>query len=221
MLPDRRGFPRRCAVSGVRRERLGVTKATKLTKRARDRAIAQSMPPLPPPIPQLIVTHGLELRFRRDEVVVNHKAADEPNPNNTISRPQVCSAYDRMLNRSEMKKHQHLACERYAVLREIELGAKGQAGSSFGRNPNAWEKGHPSRTMYQASADLREIHKLMSRQQRSMITLFIIENMAIKDIGERLDMNGQEAKGQIFAALDRMAEHFGFDQVVRGRGNPH
>ena len=169
------------------------------------------------PVPQMITLLNLDTRYKRGDVRIDHNAADEPNPNVTISRPVAVAAYDRLRRRNEISKEQHMAAERYAMLREAELGAEWKPGEIVVRDPSPGQKGYPTETQAQASHALRKVHERIGRRARMILGWLVVDNVLVKNIAERLKINPQAAMGEVVAVLSLLAEHFGFEAPRHSR----
>ena len=173
-------------------------------------------------LPSVITEHGLELRYGRGDVTVEHRAPEVDDPNRTVSRPLAVSASDRLFNRGAISKPQHLATQRYAELREAEIGARWQNGEANGRNPHQWQKGHPVLTQIQAATNLRRLHEALGGRARVIVTLLIVDNLPVSGIAVRFGRNDpitrrripadeRRLMGEVDAVLTRMVEFWGLD----------
>ena len=157
-------------------------------------------------IPLVVSAHGLEARWRRGDIVVDHRAPDEPDPNRSISRARVVAVYDRMAARGQITFGQREAAERYAILREIETGAKWTNGQMV-RSPNAWEKGNVSDASVKAAEQLRGIRVALGDRLRLVVELAAIKNNSPAEIGQRFGAGHLAGAAWIVAALERLREH--------------
>ena len=157
-------------------------------------------------IPLVISAHGLEARWRRGDIVVDHRAPDEPDPNRSVSRARVVAVYDRMAARGQITFGQREAAERYAILREVETGAKWTNGEVI-RTANHWEKGGIAQRQLQATEQLRGIRAALGARLQAVIDLLVIENKSAAEIGERFEVHHQAGAAWIVAALERLREH--------------
>jgi hypothetical protein len=172
------------------------------------------------PLPDVITSTGLEFRYRRGDVEIEH-VADPAQPNRTVSRP-MASAVGRLRARRAITVHQANAADKYGELREIETGACWVGGEQNGARMPFWQKGHPSITQVQASASLRRIHEIVGPRGRLILGMLIVENMDVRSIAMahgRVDplsraktpASEQLVKGWVDAVLTRLVEHFGLD----------
>nr|WP_321986161.1 hypothetical protein [uncultured Lichenicoccus sp.] len=113
-------------------------------------------------LPSVVTEHGLELRYSRGDVAVEHRAPEVDDPNRTVSRPLAVSASDRLFNRGAITKPQHLATQRYAELREAELGARWQNGEANGGSRAFWDRLPATETQVQAATNLRRLHDILA-----------------------------------------------------------
>ena len=170
----------------------------------------KARPRLSGAVPLLIEEHSLHARYSRGEIEV-YDGAEPENPNRTVRRGRRVCAYDQMERVGAISEDQRDAADRYAILREQELGASWLNGEPNGRAPSPWQKGNPTQTAIHASATLRSVHEVLGQQARTVLNLLIMQNMDAKAIAAHLGINPSVAKGRVDAALTRMVEHWGVD----------
>ncbi len=171
-------------------------------------------------LPSVVTEHGLELRYSRGDVRVDHRAPEPEDPNRFVSRPMAVSSVDRLYDRGTISRPEHLAALKYLELREIEIGANNVGGGENVGRLAPWQKGHPAMTQVQASTSLRHVHAVIGPRAKVLITLLIVDNLSSGQLAirfapprrpgqMRVPVDDRVVKGWIQAALNRMAEHFG------------
>ena len=179
--------------------------------------------PASPAVPSVVTEHGLELRYARGDVAVEHRAPEVDDPNRFVSRAMAVSSVDRLYDRGTISRPEHLAAQKYLELREIETGANNVGGGESVGRLAPWQKGHPAMTQVQASTSLRHVHAVIGPRAKVLVTLLIVDNLSSGQLALRFARLGSTprhghppgpvddrvVKGWIQAALNRMAEHFG------------
>ncbi|MGI4814371.1 MAG: hypothetical protein ACRYGG_13730, partial [Janthinobacterium lividum] len=196
------------------------------TKRGKRRAA-----PPPPKIPIVITNHGLEARYFAGTVIVEEKAADPDQPNRTFNRARICNVYDRLHNRGEntgLSREQRDAAERYAELREKELGSSRIGGiSETGGNLPPWQRSNASDNQMAAMEKLRGLHRIVGPRGELLLGLLIVDNLNVGQIaaqfsythpvtGNRIEYSEKVVVGWLQFTLQRTAEHLGIADV-RGK----
>lgn len=189
------------------------------TKRGKRRAA-----PPPPKIPVVITTHGLEARYLTGAVIVDHKAADPDQPNQTISRARVSNVYDRLYIRggpNGISLEQRDAAERYAELREREQGISKIGGiSDGGSGKPPWQRSNATDAQMEAILKLRLLHDVVGARGQVLLAALIVDNKSVTEIaagftyshpvtGSTYATSEKVVAGWIQMTLQRVAEHFG------------
>lgn len=182
-----------------------------------------------PALPAVLTEHNLVHRYARGDIIVDHKAADPDMPNRTVSRASVCNVYDRLHNRGEntgLSVEERDAAERYAELREKELGGSRIGGiSDSGGSLPAWQRSNATENQMQAIAKLRKLHEIVGPRGQALLGALVVDNLSVGEIaarfsythpitGRRVDYSEKVVVGWLQFTLRRTAEYFGIARPI-------
>lgn len=177
-------------------------------RQGRKRKLGSTLPPLPPAV---IREHGLEHRLAMGQIEVERGAVDPDRPEHPIAgRPRAVCSYRAMRERGALSPAQVVTADRYAMLLEVESGARHTEGERVGSPADSrpWEREGAAPTQLQAIVSLRAAHQAVGPAARGVLRLGIIENLSADKMGSRLGKEARVAVGAFSAALTRLGEHF-------------
>jgi hypothetical protein len=149
---------------------------------------------------------GPSIRLIRGDVVVLDRP-DPATPNRTVRAARARTHYDALWKRGGLADAEREAADKYAVLCEIEAGARDRSGEAVGRLP-PWMQGQPTLTQVQAVASLRGVHGAIGADGMALLRLYVRDNLPAAEIAGRRRETEPAVIGRIKAALTRAAEHW-------------
>ena len=158
-----------------------------------------------PAVPLVIMEHGHELRYARDELEVDNTAADPANPNRKVSRARHRQAYECI----KLDINQREAADRYSVQHERQGGARWVNGERVGSSTPHWSRLPATEMQVLAASDLRMINKAIGFRATVLMRLLIIEDRRVAEIADRLGALPAVMTGEVLGVLTRMAEVWG------------
>ena len=168
-------------------------------------------------LPLVIRLTGTGLRYRRGDLVIDHKAFDPDDPARRIAQVRVNPVYHRLRASGGITAEQSLAADKYGELCDLEAGATmgGGAGHSAALAP--WQRS-PTDTQINLVTKLRHMRGIWGNRARRIVDMLVLENLSKEQISEKMGQNDQRTLGEIVAALDRCAEEWGI-QARRQRSS--
>jgi len=138
-----------------------------------------------------------------------HQRPDPEDPNRTVWGCRRVEEFRRLEAAGSISLEHAMACERYILTAAAAEGANDQAKPIVGRLP-PWMQGHPAEQQLMARVSLRNAINALGNSAHALVQMLVLENLTIKAIAARKEINPTEAKGEIRAALTRLAEHWGY-----------
>lgn len=163
-----------------------------------------------PPLPGVILEHGLEHRYAQGGVEVERGIADPDMPNRTINRARATSAHRLMWKRGALTAEHSAAADRYGELVETQEGARWDNGENVASASDSrpWDKDGATQAQLAAVVALRVIHAVLGNAGRAMVWFVAVDNMTAEMIAVRVGRHRQGVTGEVRAALTRLVEHF-------------
>lgn len=155
-----------------------------------------------------VLDHGPALRLIRGEVVLED-AADPDAPNRTLRRARVQWVPDVLLARGSIGQHHHDAATRYVVTYERGIMGARERSSADIRAPRAAPTGMPLAQLLAAS-DHQGAARAVGQVGCAPLAWCVIGRGTVEGWAECRGWSTARAGGYLMAALDRLAEHYGY-----------
>jgi hypothetical protein len=179
--------------AAIQSDRASATAETYIVKRKGKKAMAS-------------LDYGPSIRLNRGET----EKASRPDPTQVNREVLGCRRYEefrRLHQLGTITLEHFLACERYIVTASAAMGIHDTDKSPVGRRP-PWQQGHMADQQLAARVSIRNAANALGPSAHALVEMLVLENLTLKKIAERRDMNPTETKGEVRAALTRLAEHW-------------